>query len=82
MSDITCKKLIELLSTFPEDKPVKVLAVGVDSYDAETIECVDYPCYNYDDEIDDEGNPVFVQEDDWVGIFTEEYNEFMLMNGV
>ena len=33
-------------------------------------------------EIDNEGNPVFVQEDTWVGIFTKDYNETMLMNGI
>lgn len=82
MKDITCKELIQLLSAFPEDKPVKILAAGVDDYDTETIESVAYPCCNYDDEIDDEGNPVFVEEEDWVGIFTKEYNHEMLMNGV
>ena len=82
VSDITVKELIQLLSVFPEDKPVKVLAAGVDNYDTETVENVAYPCCNYDDEIDDEGNPVFVEENDWVGIFTKEYNEVMLMNGI
>ena len=82
MEEITCKKLIQLLSSFPEDMPVKILAAGVENYDVETVQSVGYPCCNYDDEIDDKGNPVFVQEDNWVGIFTKEYNDEMLMNGI
>lgn len=82
MTDITCKKLIQLLSAFPEDKPVKVLAAGVENYDTETISDVNYPCVNYDDEIDYEGNPVFVKEEDFVVIFTKEYTDKMLMNGI
>lgn len=82
MEEITCKKLIQLLSSFPEDKPVKVLAAGVDDYDTETISDVDYPCVNYDDEIDEEGSPVFVKEEDFVAIFTKEYTDEMLMNGI
>ena len=82
MTEMTIGMLIEKLSEFPIDKPVKVLAAGVENYDTETIDTVDYPCVNYDDEIDNEGSPVFVQEEDWVGIFTKEYNEEMLMNGI
>ena len=37
---------------------------------------------NYDDEVDEKGNPVFVEEEDFVGIFTEDYVEHILMNGV
>ena len=82
MTDITVKELIQLLSAFPEDKPVKVLAAGVENYDVETVQSVGYPCCNYDDEFDDEGNPIFVEEDDFVGIFTKEYTDELLMNGI
>lgn len=83
MNDMTCGELIGKLSKFPADKPVKVLALGIENdCTEESIESVDYPCANYDDEVDDEGCPVFVTEEDWVGIFTSEYNENMLMNGI
>ena len=83
MTEIYCGKLIELLSQFPKDKPVKILALGIENdLTEETIAEVAYPLYNYDDEIDEMGTPVFVQEDEWVGIFTKEYVDNMLMNGI
>ena len=82
MSEVTCGKLIEMLSQFPKDKPVKILALGSEDYVTEDIYGVDYPCVNYDDEIDEKGNPVFVEETEWVGIFSKEYVDNMLMNGI
>lgn len=83
MSDeITCKKLIELLSVFPEDKPVRVLAAGEADFDREVIKDVGYPLVNYDDELDSEGNPVFTEDDDCVCIFTKEYTDMLFMNGI
>lgn len=82
MAEVNCGKLIEMLSQFPKDKPVKILALGVDYCDSEDINEVGYPLTNYDDEVDEKGNPVFVEEEDFVGIFTEDYVEHILMNGV
>ena len=82
VSDISVKELIKLLSVFPEDKPVKVLAAGEADFDRESIQEVGYPLVNYDDEIDDKGNPVFTEEDDTVCIFTKEYTDMLFMNGV
>jgi len=81
-NDISCGKLIELLSKFPKDKPVKVLAAGEADFDRESIQEVGYPLVNYDDEIDGEGKPVFTEEDDTVCIFTKEYTDMLFMNGV
>lgn len=83
MTECTIGKLIESLEKFPKDKPVKILALGIENdCSEETINSVDYPQVNYDDEIDEMGNPVFVEETDYVGIFTNEYCDFMLMNGI
>ena len=81
-SDITCGRLIELLSKFPEDKPVRVLAAGEADFDREVIKDVGYPLVNYDDELDSEGNPVFTEDDDCVCIFTKEYTDMLFMNGI
>lgn len=78
---MNCGEAIELLSKFPKDKPVKILAEGADSYDTEDIDEIAYPVY-HDDEWDENGNPVFVQEDGMVCIFTKPYSEMMFMNGV
>lgn len=77
-----CGELIEKLSKFPKDKPVKILALGSENYDMETIDAVDYPCVNYDDEFDENDQPVFVTETEQVCIFTKEYTDNMLMNGI
>lgn len=83
MSDMNCGELIEKLSKFPKDKPIKILALGIENdLTEETIDSVDYPCTNYDEEIDEQGYPVFVEETEWVGIFTKEYTDNMLMNGI
>ena len=82
MSDISVKELIKLLSVFPEDKPVKILAAGEADFDRESIHEVGYPLVNYDDEIDGEGKPVFTEEDDVVCIFTKEYTDMLFMNGI
>ena len=80
--EITCKKLIELLSEFPEDKPVRVLDAGEADFDREVIKDVGYPLVNYDDELDSESNPVFTEEDDMVCIFTKEYIDMLFMNWI
>lgn len=83
MTEVNCGKLIELLSQFPKDKPVRILALGTDECGIEeSISEVGYPCTNYDDECDEQGNIIWVAEDEWVGIFTKEYTDNMLMNGV
>lgn len=80
---VNVEDLIRMLEKFPMDKPVKVLALGsVDDYEFEEIGSVDYACVHRDDEYDEEGNPVFVMEEDYVYIFTEEYSDDMLINGV
>lgn len=78
----TCGELIQCLSKFPKDKPVKILALGIDYCNDEEIYDADYPMVHQDDEYDEEGNPVFVKEDDCVYIFTKDYVENQLMNGV
>lgn len=83
MDDMTCDELINKLSRFPKDKPVKILALGSDDdYESESIDDVDYACIHQDDEYDEKGNPVFVMETDCVYIFTKDYTENILMNGV
>lgn len=79
---MNCDELINQLSKFPKDKPVKILALGIDNCDYEEIDEVNYACVHQDDEYDDKGNPVFVTEEDCVYIFTKDYSEYILMNGV
>ena len=82
---MNCGEAIELLSKFPKDKPVKVLACGNDYEDdfpdIEAIEDISYP-YEFNDNYDENGNPVFDVNEDMVCIFTKLYSELMLMNGV
>lgn len=82
VEQMNCGQVIKLLSKFPKNKPVKILACGVDDYDSEDIDEIDYPVYHYPDEYDEKGNPIFVKEEDMVCIFTKPYSENMFMNGV
>lgn len=83
MNEINCEKLIKMLSQFPEDKPIRILALGMENdLTEETIGEVGYPIVHYDEEYDEKGNPILVAEDKWVGIFTKEYNDNILMNGI
>lgn len=79
----TIGELIESLEKFPKDKPVKIMALGIDGdCDECIIDVISYPLVNYDDEIDENGNPIFTEERDFVGIFTKEYSDFVFMNGI
>lgn len=83
MTEFTIEKLIESLEKFPKDKPVKILALGIENdLNEETIHSVNYPLVHYDEAFNEEGSPVFFEEKDFVAIFTNEYCDFMLMNGV
>lgn len=82
---MNCGEVIRLLSKFPEDKPVKVLACGNDYSDdlpdIEEIDSISYPL-EFNDEYDDEGNPLFDVDEGMVCIFTKGYTDMMLLNGV
>ena len=66
---LNCGELIKILSKYPADKPVKILACGSEDYESETISDVGYPNTWYDDL----GEDVFIEEKEWIGIFTHEY---------
>ena len=82
---MTCGELIESLSQFPKDKPVKILAKGSDYDDdfpePEDIDSIGYPLEHIDDEYDD-GNPVLEENTSDVCIFTKDYVVMVIMNGV
>ena len=74
-------ELIEELKKYPKDKDVKILAMSdIDLVDEQQIKEIGYPCDWFDEEFDDDGNPVFEENTDFVGIFTEEYVDFLFMN--
>ena len=84
-NQMTCGDLIKKLSKFPKDKPVKILAMGSEYEDdfpePENIGRVDYS-YTFEDEYDEKGEPILEENHEWVGIFTKEYCDDLLMNGV
>ena len=84
-NQMTCGELINKLSKFPKDKPVKIIAMGSeyekDFPDTEDIGEIDYS-YIFEDEYDEEGEPILEENNEYVGIFTKEYCDDLLMNGV
>lgn len=74
-------ELIEELKKFPKDKEVKIFAFGEEEDYEQQINGISYLYEWFDEEFDDDGNPVFEENNDFVGIFTEEYVSFFFMNG-
>lgn len=83
---MNCEDIIKELSKFLKDKPVKVLAYNT-NYDEDYPEEEDISEIGYaqifNDEFDENtGQPIFHEDLDTVYIFTKNYNDMMLMNGV